>query len=454
MNCLHSFLAAVLCVTSIYASPPGSKDVTVTLFQWSFDSIAKECHDFLGPAGFGLVEISPPQEHILGPQWWTSYQPISYEIKGRLGDEEAMKRMIKACHEANVKVIADAVINHMAAGDGSSHKKYHYENLYVDDDFHSLRMPIGDDYGNRDKVQNGELVSLSDLDTSSERVQDRIADYLKRLIELGVDGFRIDAAKHIAAKDLAAIKRKVNNDRIFWVGEVIYGAGEAVQPEEYLGIGDVDEFRFGRDLKRIFLWEELRYLETFGASWGFLPSHNARCFVDNWDTERNGSTLTYKDNSTYTLANVFMLAWPYGSPNVFSGYEFIDHDQGPPNQGHVNACFEDGFKCQHRWRQIANMVAFRNAAAGAPVNNWWSNQRNAIAFGRGKRAFVVINHEQYAITERFQTSLPPGIYCDVQHGDKVTQGCSGPTYVINREGSFTATIGANDAIALHVPSLR
>lgn len=88
------------------------------LFEWRFDSVAKACTDSLGPAGYGYVQVSPPQEHVQGSQWWTSYQPVSYRIAGRLGDRAAFKAMVDTCHAAGVKVVADSVINHMAAGDG------------------------------------------------------------------------------------------------------------------------------------------------------------------------------------------------------------------------------------------------------------------------------------------------------------------------------------------------
>ncbi|WP_207556135.1 alpha amylase C-terminal domain-containing protein, partial [Intrasporangium flavum] len=247
-----------------------------------------------------------------------------------------------------------------------------------------------------------------------------------------------------------AIKAKLTNPNVFWVHEVIYGAGEAVQPTEYTGSGDVDEFRAAYDLKRVFTSEKLAYLSNWGASWGYLPSGNARSFVDNWDTERNGSTLNYKAGSTYTLATVFLLAWPYGAPNVFSGYEWTDVDAGPPLGGQVNACYSDGWKCQHAWRQIANMVAFRNTVAGAAVTNWWSNGNNAVAFGRGSKGFVVINRETGPVTQTFQTSLPAGTYCDVTHGDPGAGTCSGPTYTVASNGTFTATVGAGEQVALHV----
>ncbi|WP_245674338.1 carbohydrate-binding module family 20 domain-containing protein [Actinoplanes rectilineatus] len=437
------------------ASPPGTRDVTAVMFEWSFTSVARECTSTLGPLGYGFVQVSPPQEHIQGSQWWTSYQPVSYKIAGRLGDRAAFSAMVGTCHAAGVKVIADTVINHMSAGSGtgtggSSYTKYNYPGYYSDQDFHSCRTAIGD-YTNRSNVQDCELVNLSDLNTGSDYVRTEIADYLNDLTSLGVDGFRIDAAKHIAAADLAAIKAKLTNTGAYWKQEAIYGAGEAVQPTEYTGTGDVQEFRFARDLKRVFLTENLAYLSNFGTAWGYLPSNQAAVFVDNHDTERGGDTLSYKNGSAYTLAQVFTLAWPYGAPDVNSGYEFNDNDAGPPNGGAVSACYSDGWKCQHRWRQIGNMVGFRNAVSGTAVTNWWSNGNDQIAFGRGAKGYVAINHEGSALTRTFQTSLPAGTYCDVQHGDPAAGGgCGGPTYTVNSSGQFTATVPAGDAVALHV----
>lgn len=427
------------------AAPPGGKDVTAVLFEWRFDSVAKACGESLGPAGYGYVQVSPPQEHVQGPQWWTSYQPVSYKIAGRLGDRASFKAMVDACHAAGVKVVADSVVNHMASGDGTgtggtSYTKYGYPGLYSGSDMDDCRATVSN-YQDRANVQNCELVQLADLDTGEEYVRGRIAGYLNDLLSLGVDGFRIDAAKHMPAADLANIKSRLTNPNAYWKQEVIYGAGEAVSPTEYLGNGDVQEFRYARDLKRVFQSEHLAYLKNFGEAWGYLPSGQAAVFVDNHDTERGGDTLDYKDGSAYTLAGVFMLAWPYGSPDVHSGYEWTDKDAGPPNGGAVNACYTDGWKCQHAWREISSMVAFRNAARGQAVTDWWDDGGDRIAFGRGTTAYVAINHEGSALTRTFQTSLPAGSYCDVQ---------SGRTVSVDSSGRFTATLAAGTALALHV----
>ncbi|MFJ8082310.1 carbohydrate-binding module family 20 domain-containing protein [Streptomyces sp. NPDC096205] len=427
------------------AAPPGVKDVTAVMFEWKFSSVAKACTDQLGPDGYGYVQVSPPQERIQGAPWWTAYQPVSYKIDTRLGDRAAFKAMVDTCHAAGVKVVVDTVINHMAntsgtGSGGSSFSKYNYPGTYSASDLDDCTTSVGN-YQDAWNVQHCELGGLPDLDTGEEYVRKTIAGYMNDLLSLGVDGFRIDAAKHIAPADLSNIKGRLTNPGVYWKQETIGATGEAVQPGQYTGTGDVQEFGYARDLKRVFSGEKLAYLKNFGTAWGYGPSATSSVFVANHDTERTGASLSYKDGANYTLAHVFMLAWPYGSPDVHSGYEFTGHDDGPPNNGQVNACFTEGWKCQHAWREIAGMVGFRNTAGTAAVTDWWDNGANAIAFGRGDKAFVAINHESSSLTRTYQTSLPAGTYCDVQSDKPVT---------VDGSGRFTATLGAHSALALHI----
>ncbi|GAA2320667.1 alpha-amylase [Streptomyces caniferus] len=427
---------------SSQAAPPGEKTVTATLFEWKYADVAKTCGDQLGPAGYGYVEVSPASEHIQGDQWWTSYQPVSYKIAGRLGDRSAFASMVRACHGAGVKVIADAVINHMAAGSGTGtggtrYSKYQYPGSYQDRDFHGCRKSISD-YTNRDDVQNCELVGLADLDTGSDHVRTTLARYLDDLRSLGVDGFRVDAAKHISAADLAAIKGKMH-DPGYWVQEVISGSGEAVRPEEYTGTGDVDEFRYGSHLKSAFQSGNLAQLKSVAD--GKLGSDQARTFVDNWDTERNGSTLTYKDGAAHTLAEVFMLASPYGSPNVYSGYEWSDKDAGPPGGS-------GGWTGEHAKRAITGMVGFRNAVGSAELTDWWDDGGNALAFGRSGKGFVALNNGDAELRRTFATSLPAGSYCDVVAA--APSSCDGHTVTVGADGKAELSVPAKGAVALHL----
>lgn len=44
---------------------------------------------------------------------------------------------------------------------------------------------------------------------------------------------------------------------------------------------------------------------------------------------------------------------------------------------------------------IRNMVIFRNVVSGQPHSNWWDNQSNQVAFGRGNRGFIVFNNDDW-----------------------------------------------------------
>ncbi|MGN6330563.1 MAG: carbohydrate-binding module family 20 domain-containing protein [Motilibacteraceae bacterium] len=471
---LLSLLAALLPVqgalsrTPAAAAPSGSRTVIAQLFEWPFADVGRECTQFLGPAGYGAVQVSPPQEHVVLPgsgyPWWQQYQPVSYQIAGRLGNRQQFADMVSACHAAGVKVYADAVVNHMTGQDnggtgsgGTQFQHYTYPGSYQSWDFHHCGRNGNDDivnYNDRWEVQNCELVNLADLATDTDYVRGKIAGYLNDLLSLGVDGFRVDGAKHIPEADIANIVSRLSRPAYVYQ-EVIYGAGEPITPDEYEPSGDVLEFRYGTQLGSTFKTGQLSWLSNFGESWGFLPGGKAVVFTDNHDTQRSqaSTVLTYKDGQLYRLGNAFELAWPYGTPKVMSSYAFTSSDQGPPSSGNdaINpvTCFSGGWVCEHRYREIANMVAFHNATQGTAVTNWWSDGSNQIAFGRGDKGYVVINREGGALTRTFQTSLPAGTYCDVQHGDFANGTCSGPTYTVDASGKFTATVQGMQALALH-----
>ncbi|GGQ58878.1 carbohydrate-binding module family 20 domain-containing protein [Couchioplanes azureus] len=446
--------------------PSGARDVIVHLFAWPWASVAGECTRVLGPKGYGGVQVSPPQEHVVLPgkgyPWWQDYQPVSYRLTSRRGDREAFAAMVRACHAAGVKVYADAVVNHMAGGastgpgsGGSAYSQYAYPAVpYGDGDFHHCGRNGTDDiadWGDRWEIQNCELVDLSDLRTESPYVRGKLVAYLDDLVSLGVDGFRVDAAKHLSAADLAAVVDAVRGDPYVY-SEVIEGGAGEPGPEEYTGIGAVTEFRYGDVVGGAFRDGKLSGLRDLATRMR-VGSGDAVAFVDNHDTQRTGrASLTYRDGAPYALAEAFMIAWPYGVPQVMSSFTFGDPEAGPPTAGDgttTAVSCGDGWQCEHRWRTTANMVALRTTAAGAPVTHWWSNGTDQIAFGRGGAAYVAFNRSGAALTRTFQTSLPAGGYCDVMAGDFSAGTCTGPAYTVDASGRVTATVPAGAALALH-----
>ena len=298
-----------------------SPGVMANMFEWNWPSVAKECRDVLGPAGYGGVQVSPPQDSvkrqklgdgsdtILHP-WWEVYQPVDYKLTSRMGSEAQFKSMVKTCRRAGVKVYVDAVINHMTGqGDtsygGVTYGKYEYTGLYTKDNFHKGRgvcptdnypvPPAGSsdpypgniaDYNNKQQVFNCELVGLSDLRTDTPFVQNKLAGYLNKLLGYGVSGFRVDAAKHIGQDDLDAIYAKLANTkdgkRPFWSLEVFGGAPGILSPQAFTRSGKVlglDGVKQIRDAFKSYPADHvgsIATLEAFGADSGLTASKQDR----------------------------------------------------------------------------------------------------------------------------------------------------------------------------------
>ncbi len=450
-------------------------DVGIQLFQLPWTSIAEECETTLGPNGFAWLLTSPPQEHIVQDEWWASYQPVSYRLESRLGSRDDFADMVARCEGAGVAVIADAVINHMtgqdAAGTGSAgteYEHYAYPGLYGYEDFHHCGLTADDDiddYESREQVQTCELVNLADLDTASTRVRETITGYLQDLLSLGVSGFRIDAAKHMAADDVAAIVSGLpEGTRI--LSEVIRGGGEPVQPEEYTAVGEVFEFAYARDLGPQLLAGRIYDPELSQERPGHVPAASAVVFVDNHDTERGEASVTYRDGPLYLLANVLMLADDYGTPVVYSGYAFDDRDAGAPvgAGGRVAEASCNGVSapadsyavgertCVQGWTGVAGMLEWRAAVADAPRLEGVA-EADAYGFERDGRGVVAVNLGDEKTTLRIPTSLPPGPYCDVV-ATGPSDGGSGcdDARIDVAEGFATFVLGPRTAAAIHLGS--
>ncbi|WP_163509505.1 alpha-amylase [Fodinicola acaciae] len=454
----------------------GPRAGIVQLFQWPWTDVGRECTNFLGPKGVWAVQVTPPQEHarVSGDPWWEVYQPVSYRLDSRSGSRAQFAAMVNTCKAAGVVVIADVVLNHMTGTDGTSivgtaYTKYHYPS-YGPQDFHQPTCQVSN-YQDRANVQNCELVELADLNTGADYVRQTEAGYLNDLLSLGVGGFRIDAAKHMAAGDLAAILSRVTKPYVY--SEVIDYGGEAVSRDEYTGIGNVTEFKYGKNITSVFrsgTLASLMHPEQSWNNWGLLGSSDAVPFVDDHDTERDGSALNYKDGSLYNLAQVFTLAWPYGNPLVTSDFNWSGKDDAPPTAANGmtigpyaagDTTYPSGctnirpWVCDHRWGNIANMFGFRAATTGAwSVDNKWDNGYQQIAFSRGNLGFVAINRESFGMDQTLQTGLAAGTYCDVLSGDfdLASRACGGRTISVAADGTAHLTLTGMTAAAIYTGS--
>nr|XP_027210305.1 alpha-amylase A-like [Penaeus vannamei] len=485
------------------------RQVMVHLFEWKWVDIASECERFLAPRGYGAVQVSPPNEYVevyQGPvkrPWWERYQPVSYKIASRSGDERAFRDMVNRCNNVGVRIYVDAVINHMSGGhpkgtgttggslfDSSTQS---YPGVpYTSADFNDPNCHTNsgniENFQDAEQVRNCKLSGLNDLHQGSEHVRDKIVEYLNKLIGWGVAGFRVDASKHMWPADLQEIFGRLDNlsttffpegTRPFVLQEVIDFDDEPIKGTDYTNVGRVTEFRYGKFLCQDFRGiNQLKWLRNLHEAWDMLDRHSAVVFIDNHDNQRGHGaggdvTITFRDPRRYKMANAFMLAWPYGFTRVMSSYHWdqkwddgrdTNDWMGPPHDANFsitspiinadNSC-GGGWVCEHRWRQIYNMVEFRNVAHGTDMNDWWDNGSNQIAFSRGNRGFVAINNDEYDLKQTLQTRLPAGTYCDVISGSKQGESCTGKTLTVGPDGRAyveVLTTAYDGVIAIHINS--
>lgn len=498
-----------------YATQPAATDVTVIAFQQNWKTVAEECANTYGPEGVKYVQISPPQESVQGTQWWTVYQPVSYKLNSRFGTEDELKSMIKQCNAAGVDVIADVVLNHTTGHDVSwvddqygvdgtayngSYGRYPSMDPYAEGgtqglyqyqesgnnhqyglpsgDFHTCKSNVSDnisDYSNADEVWNCRLSTMWDINTGNGRVQNMQADYLNRLWQDGVRGFRIDSAKHMDPDDIAAIKRKfmdkagINGQSFPWSQEVIYHQGESSKfaPERYEKNGEVTQFSYAYSLLKDFNGSitDLKYI----TSDLLKRSDDATVFVANWDSARGSETLSPTSGARYELANAFMLGYDYGHPKILSDYHFdksTQYDDGVKDTSDTKVPYVDmnkacaiskdptqmtygDWNCQQRWTSIRGMIRFHNAVNGTKVTNWQERGDNNIAFDRAAdgsstaKGFMAINNTLQDHDVDYTTTLPNGEYCDVY----ASRDCSKTVKVSG--GHIKTTIGKRSAIALY-----
>lgn len=453
----------------------------VHLFQWRWSSVARECETTLGPNGWGGVQVSPPQEHVVLPSaegatypWWQDYQPVSYRLdQTRRGTRAEFVDMVARCRDAGVKIYVDVVLNHMSgtgsagSGPGSAgtvYSKYEYPNLFNDGSGDAYTYPdFGPCYttisnwGNKAEVQDCELLALADLNTGDPEVRRKIARYMNAVIDLGVAGFRVDAAKHVQEAHLADIISRLHDVPGFGGRPDIFHEvyGDATIPyTAYAPLGKVTNFDYQRAVSSGFQGGNIAQFANL-PDYGGLPGGQAVVFVDNHDTQRASPTLTYKNGDRYYLADAFMMAHPYGTVQLMSSYAFGAQAQGPPSSagGTTNAtdCANGQWVCEHRNEQVAGMPSFRNATEGTGVSSTVTDGNGRLAFARGGRGYAAFNATGDAWSRTFGTGLPDGTYCNVARGTftAATGACTGGTIAVSG-GAFTTTIPANRGVALHV----
>lgn len=325
---IASVLGALLLGELLTSSNPSLANGQPTAIFHAFNQSYRDVEGFvcdLADQGYSHIQISPAQKSNPGSEWWKRYQPVDLGTIEGLGTAQELQSLIDQAHRCNVGVIADVVFNHMANLDGGDR----FEDLtkypgLSPADFNTIASnpgakPCDINYqdGNRDTELNCWLGGLPDL-KFTDNVRAIQKAHLKLLLDLGVDGFRFDAAKHIPGEVLSEYIDYINQEsggRAWNYLEVI--GDRDTRAEDYNWIAAVSDFRFYNSTKQAF---------TFGGDLRSLPAdavNDSRSitFGQNHDTIRslNDKAINpYQEITDAHLATAYTLARESGTPLVFN----------------------------------------------------------------------------------------------------------------------------------------
>ena len=412
---------------------PKGREVIVQLFNWPFTKITETLPE-LKRLGYSHVHVSPPQEsneRVL--TWWGRYQPVDFSfIKGPLGTEEQFREMNALADRLDIKIIADVVLNHTidlndvpkpsVTFDPTTGEMISYKfPLFRPSDFHPL---CSIDDSNINSVRKCWLdMRNADLKTETPRVREIARTYLKKLVDLGVDGFRFDAAKHIEPDFFADVLAAVPNTYAF--GEVIEGDPRKFPQTEAIAFYD---FPLVATMKKAFgPGGDLDLLRSPAAQHRALPGPKAVTFVRNHDIDRGQAD----DRGLLGGQDTFGVGWRGAEneliePDIVLAYAYIFGREGGVPYVFVDmepTTERDKRKDRFNDKRVVAFIRFHNLCLDEqeggprPEEPVDLGSDNAIGWQRGKDRLVMINKSGDKLPLRnLQTTLKPGRYLEVHEG--------------------------------------
>ncbi len=266
-----------------------------------------------------------------------------YNINAQYGTLEDFKNLLKEAHKRNIKVIMDLVINHTSKDipwfkDALASKDSPYRDWYIWADDKTNTNEVGDwgqqlwhGYG-KNKYYGVFWEGMPDLNYDNLKVREKMIDIGDFWQKLGVDGFRLDAAKYIYShnknKNYEWWKEFKNamaivNKNVFIVGEV-WDSPSVIGP--YLKESLTSGFDFDLSSKIVASAKQeddagaVTYLTRVRDYYAKMnPNYIDSTFLTNHDMDRVMSVLGGNVNHAKMAASL-LLTLP-GSPFIYYGEE-------------------------------------------------------------------------------------------------------------------------------------
>jgi alpha-amylase len=323
---------------------------------WTWSKIMQSM-DQLKAVGYTAILISPHQA-ACGGGFSLGYDPYDFRVfDSAHGTADELALLVQKAHAAGLQIYADMVLNHMC----SHNFKYP---RFQSEHFHHFGGI--NDWHDQWQLENGSLFGLEDLNQDSSYVRGELWAFLVKTNNMGFDGYRWDAAKHVP--------------RWFWKDQIV---------------------------NNVNAWGKYNFGEVYDANIGYLLS-----YVD------TGMAVT-DYNLYFTMRDSFQFAGNLAAldgaglaaVNGAKALTFVEnHDVGPPVNRILAYAFlaaYPGYPCFFKVSLddpvINNLVWIHNNLADGEYQSRFKDQ-NTLIFQRGNRLLASISQRDQWTSHWVQTS--------------------------------------------------
>lgn len=405
-----------------------------------WDGITQKINDgYLTGMGITAIWISSPVENItsIDPSngsaayhgYWGRDFFQTNEYFGSLSD---FTEMINAAHDNDIKVIIDFAPNHTSTAEYGDMVFPENGNLYRDgtlisgfnnDTQNIFNHESWTDFSTWENSIYHSMYGLADLNQLNSTVDDYLKDSIDMWLDLGVDGIRVDAVKHMPmgwqSNWLSAIYEE---HETFVFGE--WFSGSTGNDSEMTGFANESgmsllEFRLANAIRNTLGSGTMSMQDLYSVmvdrEQSYKEINDQVTFIDNHDMSR---FMTLANGNARALENAYVIMMTSsGIPTIYYGSEqYATGDNDPYNRGDM-----PGFSTTSTaYQVIAKLAALRKsnaAVAYGTTQERWMNSDVLVyerSFGNST-VLVAVNKSSsqgYNIGGAF-TSLPDGQYADV-----------------------------------------
>lgn len=397
---------------------------------------------YLTNLGVSALWISSPVENIstIDPSngcasyhgYWAKDYFKTNEYFGSFND---FTTLVTTAHEHGIKIVIDFAPNHTSTAeygtmsfpeDGALYRDGNLVGNFTSDSQGIFNHESWSDYSTRENCIYHSLYGLADLNQQNGTVDTYLKDAIDKWLSLGVDGIRVDAAKHMSEGWQKNWLESVYTDKPVFVFGEWYNGGTANDTEmtEFANDSGMNllDFRFANAVRNTLGTGSSTMKDFYNvieATAGDYEEVNDQVtFIDNHDMSR---FTTLADNNQRAVDQAYvLLLTSRGVPTIYYGSEqyltgTTDHD---------NRKDMPSFNQQSdAYRVISALTPLRKsnpALAYGTTKERWLNDDVCIyerQFGKNV-VLTAVNRNQstgYSITGLY-TNLPAGNYADVMNG--------------------------------------